>query len=90
MAAAVPTTIVLDVSALAPDVVTVDALARLQLAARRVGRCVQLRDASRDLLELITFCGLSDALRVEPGREAEKWEEGRRVQEERELDDPAV
>ena len=49
MAAAVPTTIVLDVSALAPDAVTVDALARLQLAARRAGRRIQLQDATQSM-----------------------------------------
>jgi hypothetical protein len=90
MAAAVPTTIDLDVSALAPDVVTIDALARLELAARRVGRRVRLHGTSADLVELITFCGLSDALGVEPGRQAEQREERLGAEEERELGDPAV
>jgi hypothetical protein len=90
MAAAVPTTIVLDVGALAPDAVTVDALARLQLAARRVGRRVRLHDASDELLELITFCGLRDVLGVEPRRQPEQREEPLRVEEERELSDPPV
>ena len=89
MAAAVPTTIDLDVSALAPDAVTVDALARLQLAARRVGRRIRLRDASDELVELITFCGLRDVLGVEPRGQAEQREEPLRVEEERELGDPA-
>ena len=45
-----------------PDAVTVDALARLQLAARRNGCQVRLRQASRELLELVEFMGLRDVL----------------------------
>jgi hypothetical protein len=51
-----------DVSGVQPDAVTVDALARLQLAARR-SRCqVRLRNASTELLELVAFMGLEDVL----------------------------
>ncbi|CAN5174289.1 hypothetical protein BH18ACT12_BH18ACT12_10220 [soil metagenome] len=53
---------VCDVSGVEPDAVTVDALARLQLAARRHGCQVRLRKASNELLELLTFMGLSDVL----------------------------
>ena len=42
--------------------VTVDALARLQLAARRRGCRIELRNASHDLLELVAFMGLRDVL----------------------------
>ena len=49
-----------DVSGVEPDAVTVDALARLQLAARRQGCKVQLRNASDELLELVAFMGLED------------------------------
>jgi ABC-type transporter Mla MlaB component len=45
------------------DAVTVDALARLQLAARRQGCRIHLRNASSDLLELVAFMGLRDVLR---------------------------
>ena len=45
-----------------PDAVTVDALARLQLAARRNGCQVRLRQASRELLDLVEFMGLRDVL----------------------------
>jgi hypothetical protein len=45
-----------------PDAVTVDALARLQLAARRHRCRVILRDASAELLELVAFMGLEDVL----------------------------
>jgi hypothetical protein len=44
------------------DAVTVDALARLQLAARRHGCRVRLRRASRELGELVAFMGLEDVL----------------------------
>lgn len=51
-----------DVRGVDVDAVTVDALARLQLAARRHGCQVQLRRASSDLLELVAFMGLRDVL----------------------------
>ena len=69
---------------------TVDVLARLQLAARRVGIELRLRRVSCDLAELIALCGLTDALRVEPQRQAEAGEDRRGVEEERELGDPPV
>ena len=51
-----------DVRGVDPDAVTVDALARLQLAARRHGCQVRLRHASNELLELVAFMGLADVL----------------------------
>jgi ABC-type transporter Mla MlaB component len=51
-----------DVSSVQADAVTVDALARLQLAAHRRGCQVQLRNASDELLELVSFMGLRDVL----------------------------
>ena len=51
-----------DVAGVEPDAVTVDALARLQLGAQRQGCQVRLRNASRELLELVAFMGLSDVL----------------------------
>ena len=51
-----------DVSSVDVDAVTVDALARLQLAARRHGCKVRLRHASSELLDLVAFMGLSDVL----------------------------
>ena len=142
MAAPAPRCITLDVSALPPDVVTIDALARLELAARRGGLRFRLHDASDQLRDLIAFVGLSDvlgtcaadgeridrsvqtdaradghagepgmsskrhrkrrlsvrpdagiasdALGVEPRRQAEEREQGVGVEEERELGDPAA
>jgi ABC-type transporter Mla MlaB component len=51
-----------DVSGVDPDAVTIDALARLQLAARRHGCQFRLRHASSELLELLAFMGLRDVL----------------------------
>jgi ABC-type transporter Mla MlaB component len=51
-----------DVSGVDPDGVTIDALARLQVGARRHGCQVRLRNASRELLELVAFMGLRDVL----------------------------
>lgn len=90
MAAASPRTIICDVGAVVPDVHAIDALARLQLAARRLGMEVQLRHASRELQELLAFAGLRDVLRVETGGQPEQREERVGVEEERELDNPAV
>lgn len=44
------------------DAVTVDALARLQLAARRHGSRLRLRNASQELLGLLALMGLQDVL----------------------------
>ena len=51
-----------DVATVEPDAVTVDALARLQLAARRYGCQVRLRRASDELRKLVAFMGLADVL----------------------------
>jgi ABC-type transporter Mla MlaB component len=51
-----------DVCDVEPDAVTVDALARLQLAAKRNGCRIQLRGASQELCGLIEFMGLSDVV----------------------------
>jgi ABC-type transporter Mla MlaB component len=54
-----------DVAGVEPDAVTVDALARLQLAARRRGCEVRLHNASRALLELVELMGLTNVLAEE-------------------------
>jgi ABC-type transporter Mla MlaB component len=51
-----------DVHGVEPDAVCVDALARLQLAARRRGCCVRLENASPALLELVELMGLTHVL----------------------------
>src|SRR5262245_37409373 len=51
-----------DVAGVGADAVTVDALARLQLAAQRHGCRVHLRGASDELRELVAFMGLTNVL----------------------------
>jgi len=89
MSAPGPRTIVCEVHALAPDAITLDALARLQLTLSRLGLELCLRNPSTELQELIAFVGLGDVLRVEAGGQAEQREQSLGVEEERELDDPA-
>jgi anti-anti-sigma regulatory factor len=83
-------TIVCDASALAPDATTVDVLARLQLTARRLGCQFRLRNVTDELRDLLSFVGLGEVLRVETGRQPEERKQRRRVEEERELDDPPL
>jgi hypothetical protein len=61
----------------------VDLLARLQLQARRCGVELRLREAPRDLTELVDLCGLLEVL----GQPVER-EERLRVEEERQLRNP--
>jgi ABC-type transporter Mla MlaB component len=45
-----------------PDAVTIDALARLVLAARRLGHRVEIRDSSNRLEGLLQLVGLSNVM----------------------------
>ena len=84
-------TVPCDVSALPADAATVDGLARVELALRRLGYELRLRRATSELVELVAFTGLSDVLRVETGGQPEEREERVGVEEERELgDQPAA
>jgi ABC-type transporter Mla MlaB component len=51
-----------DVGGVEPNAVVVDALCRLQVAARRRGCQVRLRNASAELLDLVSFVGLCEIL----------------------------
>ena len=77
-----------DVRSLPADLAAVDALARLQLAARRRGRALLIAGASDSLRALIDLVGLGDALPGVLERQAEEREDGRGVEEEADLDDP--
>ena len=91
-----------DVGALAePDATTIDALARLQLTARRLGRRVELRSACEELEDLLTLTGLLGVLTVggpvpvvasavEARREPELREQAPRVEGEADPGDPTV
>jgi hypothetical protein len=66
-------TLPVDTTGLECTALTLDALARLQLAAHRCGFQVCLRGSSPELRELISFAGLDavlpdEASGVEPGR----------------------
>jgi len=81
-----PSTIAFDVGGVAADGLALDALARLQLAARRFGLELRLCHASSQLLDLIALAGLGEVLRVEVEGEAEEREESGGAQEEGQLD----
>ena len=88
--------VICDVGALVdPDAVTVDALARLQLTARRCGSCVSFRNAQVQLRALLALTGLADVVcgdygsALEPGGEAEEGEYALGVEEEADPGDPA-
>ena len=54
--------VIYDVEGLEADAVSVNVLARFQLAAKRRGYRLRFRRASRELLALVTFMGLKDVL----------------------------
>jgi ABC-type transporter Mla MlaB component len=76
-----------------PDVVTVDALARVQLIARRLGCEIRVLHPHGMLQDLLTLTGLCEVLPscaelpVEPRRQIEEREECGRVEEERDPGD---
>jgi hypothetical protein len=77
------------VDARTADLELVDALARLQLAARRHGWALRLRDVAEELQALLEFLGLADVLALEARREPELGEQAG-VQEVVQPADPAV
>lgn len=85
-----------DVAALdRPDASTVEALARLQLAARRAGCRVLLRHACSELRDLLELMGLSEVVPcsgsdLEPRRQVEQWEPPSGIEEERDPVDPVA
>lgn len=94
---AAPKLVICDVTALTePDLEMVDALARLELAARRRGARLMLVHAPADLRRLLDLSGLRDAvlvdrpLSLELERQTEEWEQMRGVEEEARPEDPTV
>ena len=94
---ATPKLVICDVTALTePDLETVDALARLELTARRQGARLLLVEACEDLFRLLAFAGLRDAVLVdrplplELQRQTEQGDQLRGVEEEARPDDPAL
>jgi hypothetical protein len=79
-----------------PTGVTVDALARLRLTARRLGADIRLRGAHVRLRQLLAFTGLGEIIPIEsssalePHRQAEQREQPLDVEEVRDPADPAA
>jgi hypothetical protein len=82
--------IVCDASPLEADLASADRLARLQLAANRLGLELRLRRATVELRALLTLLGLAEVLGVEPVRQPEQREDSLGVEEERHVGDPPV
>lgn len=89
--------VVCDVGALVdPDAVTVDALARLQLTARRLARRVRIIRPCDELQELLALTGLVEVvpldarLPLEARGQTEEREEAGRVEEEVRPRDPTA
>jgi ABC-type transporter Mla MlaB component len=93
-----------DVGSVIADGMTLNALARVALTCRRLGRKLELHGASDELEELVIFVGLIEVLPCLPEdktgpireppsglqawRQAEEGKEPRRVEEERDPCDP--
>ena len=89
--------VVCDVGGLGrPDLDAIHAVARLALAARRLGCGVRLENGSSELRDLVAFVGLAEVLPcsiasgVESGGQAEQREEPGGVEEERDPADPVA
>lgn len=89
--------VVCDVAGLTcPDGSALDALARLQLTARRLGATIAVSGPSRELEDLIDFSGLRSVLpdlapsALEPRRQPEEREEPGGIEEEADPADPSV
>jgi hypothetical protein len=86
------TDVLCDAGALAPDAVSVEALARLQLQGRRRGCRVRLCNVPVELGRLLSFLGLADAVGLGGGleaqRQAEQGKEPGRVEERVDRGDP--
>jgi ABC-type transporter Mla MlaB component len=60
-----PDVVICDLAvSITPETETVDALARLQLTARRSGAKLTIQDASDQLRELLEFVGLDDVVEL--------------------------
>lgn len=79
----------------APDLATVDLLARVQLISQRSGHVARVREPSGGLRDLVALAGLDDVLwdggsGVETRRQSEEREEPGGVEEGVEADDRPV
>lgn len=70
-----------------PDAVTLEAVARLQLTAQRLGRGIRFQRPARQLLDLLVLTGLGATLGLEFHRQAEQREQAFGVEEVVDSDD---
>jgi hypothetical protein len=77
-------------SVAAPDLGTVDALCRLRMSVVHMGYVLRLIEATPQLEELLTWCGLDETSLVKDERETEKREKTFGVEKEVEPGDPTV
>jgi ABC-type transporter Mla MlaB component len=89
--------VICDVGAVVnPDAVVVDALARLQLIAKRLGGRITLLHAGSELQQLLCLMGLADVLPVceelgiEASGQTKEGEHPPRIEEEADPSDPTV
>lgn len=100
MASCAAETIVCDVDALVSDARALEALARLQLTARRAKRRIRLQRAAPELLQLLDFAGLAEVIPagtnapplavVQRQRQAEQREDPPDVEEAVDRGDPPI
>jgi hypothetical protein len=85
-----PSMLVYDADGLSPDIATLNALAKLQLHASRLGLELRLRHCSPQLRAIVAFAGLAEVLLAVDERRAEQREQRLGVEEEGHLGDGAV
>lgn len=89
-------TVICDVHALPPSTRALEALARLQLTARRAEHRIRLQRAAPELLQLLAFAGLAAVIPYEPlpvgqrQRQAKQREDPLDVEEAVDRGDPPV
>jgi hypothetical protein len=75
---------------MAPDVASVEQVARLRLCLRRAGYELGLANVGEELRSVIDLAGLAATLGVEVEGQPEEWEESGGVEKERDLDNLAT
>jgi len=79
--------VLVDVGGVRGDASAVDALARIALAAQRLGVRMMIRNATPELEALVRFVGVAEALGLEPLGQPEQGEQTLSVEEEGDLGD---
>ncbi len=86
-----PTPLVIDVRGIKGlDEHSLDALVRLQLTARRCGAMIVLRNASRELIDLLALVGMEEIVRCASGDVVDRQGDGKPEEREQALLDEEV